>query len=58
MLRVMPETGGRGTGSFAMCAVVADAIALLHHKANVSGEPDALRGASPVRREVVGNVRK
>ena len=49
MLRVMPEIRGRGTGGFVEYAVVK----ALHDKAKASGEPDALKGASPVRGGVV-----
>ena len=54
MLRVMPETWGRDAGSSGRSSE--DTIFAVH-SARASGEPDAVKAARPVRREVVGVVR-
>ncbi len=54
MPRVMPGTGGRGTGGSAEGVV--KAVLPLYTTAKASGEPDALKGARPVRRAIVTNA--
>ena len=55
----MPETGGRGAGEGRQNPKgVVDATEAQYRWSYLSGEPDALKGARPVREEVVGNVPK
>ena len=57
MLRVMPETGGRGAGEGRHNPKGAvDAAEARYRWSYLPGEPDALKGACPVREGVVGNV--
>ena len=59
MVRVMPETGGRGAGEGRQNPTgVVDATEARYRWSYLPGEPDALNGARPVREEVVGNVPK
>jgi hypothetical protein len=59
MLRVMPETGGRGAGEGRQNPKgVVDATETRYRWSYLPGEPDALKGARPVREGVVGNVPK
>ena len=55
----MPETGGRGAGEGRQNPKgVVDATEARYRWSYLPGEPDALKGACPVREEVVGNVPK
>ena len=55
MLRVMPETGGRAAGEGGHNPKGAvDAAQAQYRWSHLPGEPDALKGASPVRRGTVG----
>jgi hypothetical protein len=55
----MPETGGRGAGEGRQNPKgVVDATEARYRWSYLPGEPDALKGARPVREEVVGNVPK
>jgi hypothetical protein len=57
MLRVMPETRGRGAGEGRHNPKGAvDAAEARYRWSYLPGEPDALKGACPVREEVVGDV--
>jgi hypothetical protein len=57
MLRVMPEIRGRGAGEGRHNPKGAvNAAAARYRWSYFPGEPDALKGACPVREEVVGNV--
>jgi hypothetical protein len=55
----MPETGGRGAGEGRQNPKgVVDAAEARYRWSYLPGEPDALKGACPVREEVVGDVPK
>ena len=55
----MPETGGRGAGEGRQNPKgVVDTTEARYRWSYLPGELDALKGARPVREEVVGNVPK